>query len=329
MDEMPRPDALEKLLTRADKICVANSADLPETLFKLFGAGSSKDNDLPLGAVSLLGSGGKPEEYCWALATPVHLVADRDSLRLHGPGQLQITHDEATRLVGLFNTHFKQAGLNLVNVDPEMWYLQLSNCPKITTTSVESVVGRDIAAFLPDGPDSKAWISILNEIQMLFFQSEVNQKRLAEGKAVISGLWLSGFGRLPEINSNIDSIYGSHPLVKGLSMIAKVSHTSSLENFHDITSTKGIVVNLHTGFLASKLAIDTREWEAVLHSVNEHLKRLIETILSDTNNALLIMDCEGSAYSTDKKKMQRRFWKKNKGLDSCYKRGGITRTHSV
>jgi hypothetical protein len=303
---------------------------LPEALFKLFGVEPNNDNDLPLGAVSLLGSGGKPDEHCWSLATPVHLLADRDSLRLHGPGQLQITPDEASQLVELFNNHFKQAGLNLVSADPEAWYLQLENCPKIKTSSVESVVGRDIGTFLPNGPDSKAWISILNEIQMLFFQSKVNQTRLAEGKPVISGLWLSGFGHLPTIaNGNIDFIHGSHPLARGLSMIAKVSHSSSVENIHDMGSKQGVIINLHTGLLASKLAIDTGKWTTVLHSVNEQLKRLIETIFSDMNNTLLIMDCEGSVYSIDKKKMQRRFLKKNKDLESCYKRAPIDRTQSI
>jgi hypothetical protein len=329
VDEIPRHDALEKLLTRADKVSVDNSGDLPEALFKLFGVEADNGNDLPLGAASLLGCGGKPDEHCWAVATPVHMVADGDSLRLHGPGQLQITHEETSQLIGLFNNHFKQAGLSLIDVESEVWFLRMDNCPNIRTSSVESVVGRDIGQFLPNGPDSQAWISILNEIQMLFFQSDVNQKRLTVGKPVISGLWLSGFGHLPTVNSNIDFIYSAHPLAKGLSMIAKVGHSSSVETIHDMTSRKGIVVNLHTGFLASKLAIDTRKWSAVLHSVNEQLESLIETIFNDKNNALLIMDCEGSAYSIDKKKIQRRFWKKNKSLDSCYKRAPIGKTHSL
>jgi hypothetical protein len=75
--------------------------------------------------------------------------------------------------------------------------------------------------FLPSGKTGAPWRSLLNEIQMLFFQSEVNRRREQQGQLPINGLWLWGGGTLPRIDRGPwQQICATHPLARGLAQLA-------------------------------------------------------------------------------------------------------------
>jgi hypothetical protein len=103
---------------------------------------------------------------------------------------------EADALVALFNQHLGTEGLRLEAPTPGRWYLLSERPHDLVTQPLAAVLGRPIAGQLPRGPEAPHWARLLNEIQMLFHHSEVNQRREAAGLPTISGLWLWGGGCL-------------------------------------------------------------------------------------------------------------------------------------
>jgi hypothetical protein len=222
----------------------------------LFGVENDPDVDYPVGAVSYLGSGGEAAKKCWAKAIPVRLIADGDGVVLFGPDQLNVTLTEAENLAVDFNEHFKQDGFSLIIQEHDDWYLELPQCPKITTYSLDSVAGRQIEPFLPVGPDRSQWLNIINETQMLFYQSQVNQRRMEKGSAIINGLWFYGFGELPSLSKWYGSLYTTMPLAKGLAMLSNANQCTLTSNLEGIQCVSDEVIVTYTKFRESREAQD-------------------------------------------------------------------------
>ena len=129
-------------------------------------------------------------------ADPVHLRPDRDRLVLFAGPDFAPDRAEADALVALFNQHLGAEGLRLEAPTPARWYLLSKRPHDLVTQPLAAVLGRPIAGQLPQGPEARHWARLLNEIQMLFHHSEVNQRREAAGLPTISGLWLWGGGCL-------------------------------------------------------------------------------------------------------------------------------------
>jgi hypothetical protein len=249
-----RAPALDRLLARADHV-EAPSRDPLETLAAAFGltaAASSTarvrlaggmpqrsvgddqspamtgalnqappvtgpDRDLPSAALSLLADAPeRARDGCWFHADPVHLRPDRDRLLLFAGPALAPRVDEADALVAAFNAHFAADGLYLIAVRPDRWYLRVAEQPNLRTCPLYEVVGRDLDACLPNGPDARAWNRWQNEAQMLFYRHPVNQMREAAGRPVISGVWTWGGGVLPTVSGGPALTIADHPLAVGL-----------------------------------------------------------------------------------------------------------------
>ena len=88
--------------------------------------------------------------------------------------------------------------------------------PNLRTCPLYEVVGRDLDACLPNGPDARAWNRWQNEAQMLFYRHPVNQMREAAGRPVISGVWTWGGGVLPTVSGGPALTIADHPLAVGL-----------------------------------------------------------------------------------------------------------------
>ena len=112
---------------------------------------------------------------------------------------LDVTQDEANRLVAEIMEHYKADGWLLKAARPGRWYLKPPRAPKMTTTPLADVIGRDIHPYLPRGTDGKAWHTVLNEMQILLHTAKVNEERERNGKLPINSLWFWGGGRLPKI----------------------------------------------------------------------------------------------------------------------------------
>jgi hypothetical protein len=281
------------------------AADLTETLFQLFGITAEQGRDLPAGAVTSIGMNEEPGDACLALATPVHLLADRDRLILIRLANQAIQSEYAQRLVARFNAHFKPDGISLTQASPDQWCLWLSKVPELTTSSIESVAGRHVEEYLPVGKDARYWRKVLNETQMLFFQDEVNQARMASGEPYINGLWLSGVGTCPAVRTDYEMVYGQHLLLAGLTKLGHIPNYELPGDMTDIRQYRGKTAILITDMLEAELNGDIQSWLTALASVDSRLAQLSDAV-DPGQVQLSIYTCLGHRYD---------FWKRWPVLD--------------
>lgn len=226
--------ALETLLARAERKVHAVPAGYDEALFAQFGLHKEENADLPVAAVTRMLDMGVIDNDWWLRADPVHLTLAHDRLILADAQKLNITREEANRLVAEIMDVFTADGWLLKAPRPERWYLKPAQIPKITTTSLTQVVGRDIHPFLPRGPDGKAWHTTLNEIQILLHTTTVNSERERNGKLPINSLWFWGGGRLPRITPvSWTQVWSDEPVSLSLARLSGTSGENAPKGFND------------------------------------------------------------------------------------------------
>jgi hypothetical protein len=252
--------ALETLLSRAEPINRGLPQGYEEGLFALFDLVRQENTDLPVAAVTRMFDMGVIDSDWWLRADPVHLSFDRDRLILADAQKLEITPEQAGRLVAEIMEVFIADGWLLKAPHPARWYLKPKRAPQLITSSLSQVVGRDIRGFLPRGHDEKPWQTIMNEIQILLHGSTVNVEREKEGKLPVNSLWFWGSGRLPRIAPvTWTGVWSNEPVSLSL---AKLSGTPA--------------AGLPDGYA---------EWRRQAESAGEHL-----VVLGDAHDATLYAD---------------------------------------
>jgi hypothetical protein len=201
---------------------------LAESLLAAFGLepGAKASGQAPSAPFCYLADARQGDADAYRLhADPVHLRLDRDRLRLYDARHLDLSQAEVDALVGVFNDHFAGEGLTLEAPTGVRWYLRVNEAPDLCTTPLESVVGREVAPFLPTGGDASHWLSLINEAQMLFAQAEPNRRREGQGRLPVSGIWPWGGGALSDWqpHSPYGSVFADHPLAVGLARRSRVA----------------------------------------------------------------------------------------------------------
>ena len=185
-----RLPALEKLLARSQGTSL-NIDSLESWLCQQFGV-----DELAIAPLMLQADGVKPQHYYCLRVDPVGISMQRDQMVLQA--NLALTMEESAQLCASLNTHFAADDLHFLAPHPQRWYLQLAYRPAIETHHLAQVVGADMHAHLPYGVDALRWHSVLNEIQMLFYDHAVNQSREQRGEAAVNGVWLWGGGKMTD-----------------------------------------------------------------------------------------------------------------------------------
>lgn len=307
---------LEKLLSRADRRA-SSGDDYLTTLFSLFERPLSGERDLPEGAVNYHASGEDATGACWMRADPVHLRPDRDRLLLFNCEQLGITASEAEAIVKQFNTHFAEEGLQLLAASPENWYLKLKHCPELKTHGLSQVVGHHIEPFMPEGRDARHWRQLLNEIQMLLFQSAVNQRREAAGSLTINGLWLSGVGNLPAVKpSRFDKVYSNDPTAVGLARLAKVQvEPVSTQVLACKEGEENLLVL--TDLVSPVLNVDPYRWSEAVTLLDQRAVSLAGELQRNKHCELVIYPCNGDSFRLTAGSL-RRFWRRPRKITALF-----------
>lgn len=292
--EVPPTPVLSRLLGQADRLPVAGSPDPCRTLFHLFGYTPASELDCPSAPYCRLADfqtedlGTGPEPYVLH-ADPVHLRPDRDRLVLFAGPDFAPDRAEADALVNLFNQHLGDEGLRLEAPTPERWYLLSEQPPQLVTQPLAAVLGRPIAGHLPQGPEARRWARLLNEVQMLFHHSEVNQRREAAGIPTLNGLWLWGGGRLlpPPGRVAYKVVFGADPLVRGLARASGIPTTNlptdpatllavavSSSTPTPTSSPPGAVLIRWHGLWEAVVRADAPSWLAALSALEQWLSGL-------------------------------------------------------
>ena len=307
---------LEKLLARGRKE-PCQGQDYLTTLFSLFDYPISKDADLPVGAVNVQADG-KVDEACWMRADPVHLRPDRDRLLLFHHDQLEIAPEEVEELSILFNAHFKEEPFRLVTPEPEHWYLQLDQCPDLRTHDLNQVVGHHIEPFMPRGGDARRWRQWLNEMQMLLFQSPVNQRREAAGLLTINGIWMSGVGRLPKLGQSLFArVFGDERTVHGLARLSGIDFEPAPDEGESLWGQEGDSLMVMSDLIPTILHADPFHWCEVIQGVDQRMTPVVSELQRNKQAELLIYPCNGRVYRLTTNSL-RRFWRRPKKLTEYF-----------
>lgn len=192
-----RSPALERLLARSDRPASA-PVGFHATLFDVFGA-AVPPGDLPVAALTRVHDMGIVDQDWWLRADPVHLIADRDRLVMADPTELALTRAEADALVAELMQTYGPDGWLIKAPRADRWYLRPPQAADIRTTPLAEAVGRDIHPLLPQGPDGRAWHTILNEFQILLHAAQANADRERRGLPVVNSVWFWGGGPLPRV----------------------------------------------------------------------------------------------------------------------------------
>ncbi|MFL9710340.1 hypothetical protein [Methylobacillus sp. Pita1] len=220
---MAADDALLRLLARGRVQWLATVWEA--YLCQQFGI--AKQQDWPLAALARLGERLPVEGAYWMLASPVHLMLQRDSFSLAQPAPLALGFEESEALRTSLNRHFAGEGLEFLPGAQGHWHLKLQSAPALSTTSISVAAGRDITPWLPQGVEAQHWRQLLNEMQMLLFGHEVNQAREARGELAVNSVWLHGGGVLPSQSKAAPcKVYSGDASLGGMAKLAGLQHAA-------------------------------------------------------------------------------------------------------
>ncbi|MDF1529841.1 MAG: hypothetical protein P1R74_12015 [Sedimenticola sp.] len=304
---------LQRLLARSQQTLFPGK-DLESVLFKHFGIHADEQSNLPTAAYRRIGDGAIPDDRYWLQLSPVYLRPDQDRLLLFDVEDLAFTAAEAEGFAELFNAHFAEEGWSVEVVTPQRWYLPLDTAPKLKCHELTDAFGRNMDLFLPEGDEGIKWHGVLNEIQMLFYTSTVNEQRESEGKGPISGLWISGGGRLVnKLTTSRSALYGSDPLLKGLAKMTHLPVDDRPVDANALCQLSGDVLVHYDGLQRSVLCADPFAWQQELAELEAWITPLVEAIKRGQVEKLTLYACNGHRYLINKAEL-RRFWKRSRPI---------------
>lgn len=202
-------------------------------------------SDFPAGPLTLASE--RPDEPAgyWLRADPVHLAINQRGAEMADPRSLAVSPDEAEQLVAALNKQFAGDDLHFLAATPDRWLLQLHELPNAIFSPLESVYGRSVGEFLPQGADAARWHRRLNEIQMLLYAHPVNDIRAALGQPLINSLWLWGGGIHPlrcSLRKPAELVFSNDSMVATLAKLAGARRAPRPDSFGGITGTDVLVL---------------------------------------------------------------------------------------
>lgn len=315
--ETPRLPALEALLARANVETLATRG-FEALLFSLLGAEIGADGDLPVAAVTRVLDLGVVDNGWWLRADPVNLNPQRDQLILSDNQMLDLTQDEANRLAAEISEVYAPDGWLVKAPRPSRWYIKPARAPKVTTTPLADVVGRDIHAYLPRGNEAKAWHTILNETQILLHSSKVNEERERDGKLPVNSLWYWGGGRLPGIQRvGWTALWSSEPASLALARLAETPTHSVPADFRDWQR--------HATYAGTNLVVldalrapmqyrDAAAWDSTMADLERRwFAPMLDALTSRTLQSAAVLTDTGKAFQITSGQA-RRWWRWRKPL---------------
>ncbi len=196
---------------------------------------------LPIAPILLLGQTDQAINPSEAIAClqPVHLHATRDHLILMAQSQVDLTPEESASLLKVALPFIEEDFQNPVLFQGwHDWFIPAGPFASLATHSIEQAHGRNIDWWMPrDSHEvglAKRWRKLQNEIQMLWHIDPVNEAREQRGLPSINSLWISGIGKLEDVNApevlrQSGCVYGDHPLLVGLAKYLNIPHHFAID----------------------------------------------------------------------------------------------------
>ncbi len=119
----------------------------------------------------------------------VHLNIELTHIRMN---RIIIPHkNEVKALCAELNQWYQHKDWSFILSQQGNVYLQIPKTHHIATYPTNYVIGRDIKHFIPYSRQED-WAKILNEIQMILFQSPINEQRKRQHKLPVNSIWIWG-----------------------------------------------------------------------------------------------------------------------------------------
>lgn len=178
--------------------------------------GIARQQDWPIAPLTARAEGLAVGNDYWLRLDPVHLDVGMQGLYLRA-GQV-LDEAEASSLHALLAPLLAHHGLEAFASTEGVLHVRCENPPRLETTPLDQVDGRQPTRFLPRGEDAPFWTHVLHEIQMALHEHPLNTARMAAGKAPINSLWPWGGGRLALPARTVEAAWGEAPLLGQLAM---------------------------------------------------------------------------------------------------------------
>ena len=189
------------------------------------------------------------KEY-WMCITPVSLNPSLNDLTLNEIQDMSI--NENKHFFSILKNHLVDEYDSFVWFDSKHWCLKAKSPQDLKTTSFHRALGSCISKFIMTGSDSKKWRRITSEIEILFNQDPLNQKRLLQNKSPINSIWVWGVGPSEIPNMKNCLVRTSDPLLKNIAKLGNLECLSLKNTINDIpfnNSAKEIIVSLNDPLL--------------------------------------------------------------------------------
>jgi len=191
---LPRLAQLERWLARAERSRLEEGWQ--QWLLEAFGSARHAGHSwaqvaaAAVPAASALDTGQHPAG-AW-LATPVHLVAGLDTVRVHPAGLLTLSRDEQLELARDFATVFQGSGWTLHATLQRELLLVSDRLLQARSSDPARWLGSDPAEGMVAGADAGALRRLGSELEMWLHEHPVNRARSARSLWPVSALWLWG-----------------------------------------------------------------------------------------------------------------------------------------
>jgi hypothetical protein len=154
-------------------------------------------HSVPLASIAAAARSNPPDARPVWFATPVHLVAGLDTVRVHPAGVLQLAWDEQQALEQDFAKVFAGSGWSLYATGRRELLLA-GGTPQASgmVRSCDPVLwlGADPRAGLPAGPGADGLRRLGAEMEMWLYEHQLNAQRLARQQLSANALWIWGGG---------------------------------------------------------------------------------------------------------------------------------------
>ncbi len=300
--------ALMKLLARGVPSKVASSPTLENLLCETFA--QSGANNVPISAISAVYDGLPQGD--WLRADPVNLRLQRDQMLLSG---VLPSAEEARQLCASLNDYFAGQGMTFFTPYPQRWYLRLDQPPRIRTTPLPELFGRNIRGALPTGEDAAHWHRLFNEMQMLLYSHPVNEAREARGELPINSVWFWGEGKLAlPLRKDYQSASSDDELVKMFAAAADISFSAWTSQWRE---SEGVQLLVWKGLRSAMQHGDLTAWRDALQDFETGYAQPIWQALRSGNIAqikLEILAGNNSRCFTLTRGAPWTFWRRSKPL---------------
>ncbi|MEW6561713.1 MAG: hypothetical protein AB1400_00590 [Pseudomonadota bacterium] len=248
--------ALETLLARAGR------SSLPDDSMEAALCRAFEVSGGAIAPIALQADGISPLTHDWLRADPVYLSDQRGHMVLYPEVFLQ--PDEAAQMCGDLNRHFADGGIEFFAPHPTRWYVRLRETQQMQTVPPARVANQRINAFLPQGTDALRWLSVANEIQMLFYEHPVNQAREARGLVPVNSVWFWGGGRAVPLGGRYTEVWGDYPLAAAFAQAAGLPYVELCDGAIPALPLNGRVLVVLNGMGLALQRGDLQAWRSAV-----------------------------------------------------------------